>query len=329
MTVRLSLALMQLFVALTVLAIPRLAPRETLFGVRVPPGIRATDVGRGALRAFRLWIAVPAVACLLATLWLPDPIFGKLAGLAMLMPVVIGMAAFVAQNRKLKPFAIQPPPIRQTELGPPEGLPWFIWLGAPPLALLIGAALYLHAHWDQIPLRYPVHFGLDGVPNRWVDRTTRGVYGQLVFGGEITLFMLAMAIAGWYGSRRSDPMRKPMVAVMLTAEWTVTLIFCLLPLRIAGGIAIPLPVLVLGPLALLLPGLVYAYRESIKPRDPVDPTPNECWKGGIIYYNPNDAALFVQRRDGLGFTINMANRWSWAIYGGLLLTLASGPFILR
>lgn len=37
MTVRLSLALMQLFVALTVLAIPRLAPRETLFGVRVPP----------------------------------------------------------------------------------------------------------------------------------------------------------------------------------------------------------------------------------------------------------------------------------------------------
>jgi uncharacterized membrane protein len=84
----------------------------------------------------------------------------------------------------------------------------------------------------------------------------------------------------------------------------------------------------LGPLALLLPAIAYAVHESNKPHDPIDPMPNECWKGGIVYYNPNDAALFVQRRDGIGFTINMGNRWSWAMYGGLLLALASMPFVL-
>jgi uncharacterized membrane protein len=36
----------------------------------------------------------------------------------------------------------------------------------------------------------------------------------------------------------------------------------------------------------------------------------------------------VQRRDGMGFTVNLANRWSWAIYGSLLLVLASLPVVL-
>ncbi len=82
----------------------------------------------------------------------------------------------------------------------------------------------------------------------------------------------------------------------------------------------------LGPLALLLPAIAYAVHESNKPHDPIDPTPNECWKGGIVYYNPNDAALFVQRRDGIGFTINFANRWNaWAIHGSLPLVLSLDP----
>jgi uncharacterized membrane protein len=189
--------------------------------------------------------------------------------------------------------------------------------------------MYLNSHWDRIPERFPVHFGIDGAPNRWAARTVRGVYGPLMLGGEIAVWLFGLALAGWYGSRRSDPIRKPALVVMLAAEWIVALLFGVLPLRLATGIAIPIPMLLLGPLALLIPAMAYAIRESNKPRDPIDPTPNECWTGGIIYYNPNDAALFVQRRDGIGFTINMGNRWSWAVYGSLFLVLASMPLVLR
>jgi uncharacterized membrane protein len=241
---------------------------------------------------------------------------------------VVGIGGFTMQNRKLKPFAIQPPLVRETTLGPPEPLPWFTWLGIPPLLVLTGVAMYLHAHWYQIPARYPVHFTLGGTPNRWAERTVRGVYGPLLLGGEITVWLVALVFAGWFGSRRSEPMRKPALVVMLTVEWTVALLFGGLPLKLSMGIPIPIPVLALGPLAFLIPASVYSFREYIKPRDPVDPTPNECWKGGILYYNPNDAALFVQRRDGIGFTINTGNRWSWAIYGGLLLVLASMPIVI-
>jgi uncharacterized membrane protein len=58
-------------------------------------------------------------------------------------------------------------------------------------------------------------------------------------------------------------------------------------------------------------------------------TPPECWKGGIIYYNPDDPVLFVARRDGAGFTLNMANRWSWACFSGPLLIVAVALLIMR
>src|ERR1700683_367041 len=149
---------------------------------------------------------------------------------------VVGMAAFVMQNRKLKPFAIQPPLVRETTLGPPEPLPWFTWLGILPLLLLGGVAMYLHSHWYQIPARYPVHFTLDGTPNRWADRTFRGVYGPLLLGGELALWLFALVLAGWYGARRSEPMRKPALVVMLIVEWTIALLFGALPLKLGIGI---------------------------------------------------------------------------------------------
>jgi len=315
--------LTQIVVALAMLAIPHITPRDLLFGVLVPEGFRSTEAGRGALRSYRFWVAIPAALSLLGTVILPVPQFFVTAVLA---TAVVGIAAFVTLNRKLKPFAIQPVLVRQTTLGPPQPLPWFTWLGILPLLLLACAAMYLHSHWDQIPARYPVHFGFDGTPNRWADHTVRGVYGPLFIGGGLTVWLFGLALAGWFGSRRSEPMRKPMVIVMLTVELMIALLFGTLSLKLTGLIAIPTAVMVLGPLALLIPALAYVMHESNKPRDP-DPTPNECWRGGIIYYNPNDAALFVQRRDGMGFTVNMAHRWSWAIYGSLLLVLA-GPFVL-
>jgi uncharacterized membrane protein len=322
----LSLAVVQLFVAAAMLAIPYITHRDLLFGVPVPHGFRSTEAGRKALNVFRLWIAIPTTAGLVWMLLLPA---SPLTVVAFLLTPAAGLAAFIGLNRRLKPFAIQPSLVRETTLEPSQPLPWLVWLGILPLLMLAAAAAYLHAHWDQIPLRYPVHFDINGTPNRWADRSVRGVYGFLIFGGEFALFLFGMMLAGWYGSRRSDSMRRPVLVVLLAAEFIVSLLFALVPLQTAAGFRIPIPLIIVLPLALLIPALAYAAHENNKPRDPVDPTPNECWRGGIIYYNPNDAALFVQRRDGMGFTINFGNRRCWLLYAGLVLVLASGPLVMQ
>ncbi len=317
--------LLQLFVAGMMLAMPRLTPRGLLFGVPVPEGFRSSTTALQALRSYRLWVGIPLALGLLANLSYPKP---GLQAVVFLSIAAFGITGFLRQNAKLKPFAIQPPMAREATLGPPERLPWFTWLGILPLLFLAGIAVYLHGHWDQIPTRFPIHFDITGTPNRWANKTAPGVYGMLIFGAQFAVFFFAMMVAAWYGTRRSDSMRKPMMLVLLAGETMLSLIVGLIPLQAAGGFHIPI-LAMLSPALLIFVALGYAAHESNKPRDPVDPTPNECWKGGMIYYNPNDAALFVQRRDSLGFTINFGNRWSWVLNGFLLLQLLSVPLLMK
>jgi uncharacterized membrane protein len=92
---------------------------------------------------------------------------------------------------------------------------------------------------------------------------------------------------------------------------------------------LPVAAIALSGLPIILVAVIYLTKKSRDSRAPVDPTPNECWKGGMIYYNPNDAALFVARRDGVGFTSNMGNPWSWVLIGSLPILMAIGFLVMR
>ncbi len=40
---------------------------------------------------------------------------------------------------------------------------------------------------------------------------------------------------------------------------------------------------------------------------------NDLWKWGIVYYNPNDPSVCVEKRFGIGWTLNFAHKESWFI----------------
>ena len=40
---------------------------------------------------------------------------------------------------------------------------------------------------------------------------------------------------------------------------------------------------------------------------------DEFWKWGIMYNNPNDPAIWVEKRVGIGWTLNFAHKESWVI----------------
>jgi uncharacterized membrane protein len=116
-----------------------------------------------------------------------------------------------------------------------------------------------------------------------------------------------------------------MLGGMIAAECLLGLLFALVAVQSLFGI--PLWVIALSPIAGLIPLIIVLTNQMSEPGEPMDPTPNECWKGDILYYNPNDAALFVEKRDGLGYTLNFANRGSWMLLLGLALVIASVPFV--
>ena len=76
------------------------------------------------------------------------------------------------------------------------------------------------------------------------------------------------------------------------------------------------PILFLGALALLLPLLV---RTGKRP-------PDNPWRG-TFYTNPDDPALLVPKRFGIGYTLNFGNPWSWAVLA-LIFLMVAVPLIL-
>lgn len=42
-----------------------------------------------------------------------------------------------------------------------------------------------------------------------------------------------------------------------------------------------------------------------------DGIPDRCWKLGLFYYNPEDPAIIVEKRFGMGQSLNFGNPWAW------------------
>ena len=56
--------------------------------------------------------------------------------------------------------------------------------------------------------------------------------------------------------------------------------------------------------------------------------PEEGWSG-IFYSNPNDPALFVPKRYGIGYTLNFGNPWSWIVLALIFATVAVPTYFIR
>ncbi len=50
--------------------------------------------------------------------------------------------------------------------------------------------------------------------------------------------------------------------------------------------------------------------------------------GGRIYINPEDPLLWVEKRFGIGWTLNFGNRWSWPVLALLLAPVLLLPVLL-
>ena len=77
-----------------------------------------------------------------------------------------------------------------------------------------------------------------------------------------------------------------------------------------------IPALSLAVLAALLPFLAPIGKRP----------PDEAWHG-FFYSNPNDPALLVPKRYGMGYTLNFGNRWAWPLLA-IILLMAVLPILL-
>jgi uncharacterized protein len=296
-------------------ALPLLPRRSRLFGVDVPREVRYGSEGARLLRSYQLGLFPFSMAAFLAACWIPFTWLWAPVSL----PAIAALWLLYRCHANAVRFALPPPSTREVSLRDDTGglahrLLWF----APPLVLVMAAALYLWANWSRIPQRFAIHFDAQGNPNGWAFKTVRGAFGPLAFGGLIILYLLALYVVMELGSRRGTQ-RPAMLVALAGLTYLVGAMFAmiaLLPLLAPPLWAILL--LVGGYLAGLVALILLIVRVVSRPAAEVpEVTPDRCWHGSF-YYNPEDPALFVDGRMGFGLTANFARRAVW----GLVVAIA-------
>ena len=319
--------LMIVFPGVIFVLIPEMSRSGILFGVTVAPDFRETADGRRLLVSYRRTIAFVTLGVLALAHILPArqtfiPLWIGLHGFA-------STACLILFSKRTRSFAEPDSSIRTASLVPqPRSLPggWFFLLG--PFLILGLAALSLYANWNSIPEKFPIHWGIDGTPNGWAARTSFGVFGGLLIAGLVNAVNLAIACAVIFRTRNAGEVafkRATYFLIVIVSYFVSTLLAGLStrPVWSADPGSSPspvlLPVTIMVSVALALGFIIYLSRISRARGGAGDGTPDACWKWGMIYYNPQDPSLLVEKRMGLGWTFNFANKWSWVFMALLLL----------
>ncbi len=258
------------------------------------------------------------------------------------------MLALNSASEDARPFAAEPSREFQVELSPrTESLPGGMIAFAIPFVILAAAGLILYWNRQQIPQSFPVHWGFDGKPNRWAQRNPRNVYGSLVIGALMCFMMVVIAsltvrsrrisVTGVQGNNEREFRRLNLLA-LLGAEYLLAFIFGVLPIlsTLSGTTAGPMFAAITMLVAVVPVTLLIRQGEGGTRLSPVsaaakpagDRTPDHCWKWGMFYINPDDPALFVEKRFGLEYTVNLGNPWSWVLVPATIV-IPFGALFLR
>jgi len=294
-------------------ALPLIPKRARLFGVDVPREVRYASEGGRLLRSYQVRLLPLSVVALLAAWWAPVTWFW----LTVAAPAIAALWLLYRCHAAAARFALPRPSTREASLrGDAGGLARRLLWFAPPLALVMAAALYLYLNWIRIPERFASHFDSQGNPNGWAFKSVRGSFGPLALGAAIILFFMALYMVMELGSRRRTE-RPVMLACLAAPGYLVGPMFAILGL-------LPMFVPPLWVFVLLLgayfPGLIVLVVRAVSTSagGPSEVTPDSCWHGSF-YYNPQDPALFVDGRTGFGLTANFARRLVWLLLAIILL----------
>ena len=303
---------------------PCLTRRDLYFAVTVPPGFRDQAQGISILRRYRMELIPLSVLALGAFVtgiaWFGTGFFSA----GPFIQVAASFAAFYRARLRVLPYAAQPTMIREAELhGHNRIIPggWMAALG--PFILLIACAGYLWFHGRET--------------------YSLSVYLISITGILVALTLILYGLAHWVrpvyagGPERARELkfRRTVSAILLVAEYYLTIQaswIVLVPRR--GDLAtVGLPLLAF--VFVLVTIVVLARLGQGGSRMPAgddarvassavpvgDRIPDRYWKLGIFYFNPDDSAVLVEKRFGLGYSLNFARPTAWIIL--LLLLMAT------
>ncbi|GGG81270.1 DUF1648 domain-containing protein [Paenibacillus radicis (ex Gao et al. 2016)] len=332
---------------------PFLAKRSIRFGVAIPePYLKDTSL-EAARKNYLQWSVVVSIAGLILYIalqpWLGDIRFA-IALLTAIFFSLLGHSFLYVRSyyrvKKLKAdkgWEVQTPPGQKIVVDMSfhkqkkrySNL-WFLL----HFAIVAGTAIYLTVIYDSIPERMATHYDLQGVADGFSTKSFITVFDLSI----IQLVMIGMFMGiNWLidvtkqqidpanpeaSRRNSVHFRRLSSLLMISMGLLIVALFSLLKLasvleassRFIGAGTTSFMIVLFVTVAVFIVLMIRAKRTTFAEETAVLPMDaDQHWKLGVIYYNKSDPSLFVEKRQGIGYTVNMGSPLSWLIVIGLLL----------
>ena len=332
------------------LLLPSITRRDLLFGVTVPPGTRSTPEGRAILRRYRLGIVALSLvlAIVLALLWRLAPSSWWASPWMALLPVVFALSPDIPYLRGYRSarrlaassavLSVSSRTSAAAELVPrrySDYVPW-VW-ETLPLAMIALTISYLATAYAAAPAIIPTHFNFAGVADAYTQKSIGSFFSRVwvqlfieVFLTVIAVLVVgAKAVPGGADQRfRRRMLRYLFFVKALTIAFLGVLTVFIAQASLTANPQAGLPIAMSAVFVLLVLGSAFALgittgqggaRLGPAAETATDRMDDRYWKLGALYVNREDPSIFVERRFGLGWTLNFGNPRAVFVLVGLLV----------
>lgn len=325
-------------------SIPFLMKKTVVFGVSVPEAHRYDNTLIGYKKTYSfltLMISITSAAAYVIWYLNGNPgeaqlvLFGSLIEFGIIFISMALYFYFHAKTTQFKRNQNWDEDVKQVKIidlnvrTQDEMLPWYVYI--LPIAVTLGVIGYTLANYANLPEQIPTHWGPDGKADSFAEKNPFSVISlpliiliiQFMFLGMVEATKrsgIKLSAANTEGSKvRQLASRKYTSWFMFMMAVAITMLFSFLQLNtihpnmFSHSLLIAAPLIFLG--VTLIGTIIYAVKvgnagEKItgQPLGGMsDYNDDQYWKGGLFYFNKNDPSIFVEKRFGIGWTINFAN----------------------
>ena len=236
---------------------------------------------------------------------------------------------------------------------PTPTCPWLTMLAS--LLCIAAGAIIVASHWSAIPDPVPVHWNDSMEADNWSDKSI----GSVFFSSFVALALLGLfaVICSFIAHSEVSPRCERNIKARVRNEANLALTntgMGVLTLLISAGMAFlqvtgPIPhyqrfnsAAIITMLILAIGGSIglvvfILYKQSrlseqlrgihFADEDKESPDNDHLYKWGVMYYNPDDPAVLVDKRFGTGMSFNYA-RWQAKVFFGLVILILVGSLAL-
>ncbi|WP_347862069.1 DUF5808 domain-containing protein [Salimicrobium sp. PL1-032A] len=358
-----SMILLPVYVS--VIFIPYWTRKTESFGVSIPERVYMDDRLKRMRKVYAFWMTMVSVVhiavsyLLLSMVEVTEEAWGILFSVLLVLFIGISFVLYYLIHRRMKMLKekegwMKEPQRLATDLSfRNRKLTYSSWWFSIPFLISLGTILFTIRMYPEMPEELPMQYGLNQEVTDVAEKSYRSALMlpmvQLYLTG---VFLFVNKVIGRAKQQTSagDPEKSVQQQVIFRRRWSMftilssillTLVFIMPPVSFVYELP-PLLLMILpmgAAVAIVIGAIVLSATtgqggsrvSTVAGKDAavVDRDDDRYWKLGQIYFNPDDPSIFLEKRFGVGWTVNFARPLAWGFLLGIIAIAVLLPLVFR